>query len=626
MEHFLLQLFIFLTAASIAVPLAKKFGLGSVLGYLVGGIVIGPYGLSLIGEVKEVMHFTEFGVVMMLFLVGLELRPSLLWQMRLPILGMGGGQVISTSILLSLIGGIYLPWQQAVAVGMILALSSTAIVLQTMREKGLMNSEAGKSVFSVLLFQDLAVIPILAILPLLALETSHGLEQHSTAMFDITTLPGYLRVIITFSAIVFVFFIGKYASRPIFRTIAKTRVREVFVAAALAMVVGISLLMTMVGLSPALGTFLAGVVLADSEYRHELESDIEPFKGLLLGIFFISIGASLNFMLIGDNLLLIGTLVLGLIVLKGLILLIIGFIFKIEKRSRYLFATALAQGGEFAFVLFQVAKTHGTLSSEVIDPLVSAVAISMFLTPILFIAHDAISAKFATNDELAKPDDQIDHTGHKVILAGFGRLGTDLGRLLISAGIKPVIIDNDAANVDVLRRFGFEVYYGDMTRVDLLEAAGAEEAKLIVVTVGDAEKVATLIDLTKKHYPHLKIAASATDRGSVYDLMDEGITTIRRETFDSALALGQDVLELLGLNPYEAYKRTRLFKKKDEEILPDLYQIHRHEDESVYVSKYQKHNDDLSDLLKFDEHTNFQEIDLAWAGVREEDVVDEELA
>mgnify|MGYP001818506381 CR=1 FL=1 len=243
----------------------------------------------------------------------------------------------------------------------------------------------------------------------------------------------------------------------------------------------------------------------------------------------------------------------------------------------------------------------------------------MFLTPILFIAHDAISAKFTRHDEFVKPDDHIDQTGHKVILAGFGRLGTDLGRLLISAGIKPVIIDNDATNVDVLRGFGFEVYYGDMTRLDLLEAAGAEEAELIVVTVGDTEKVLTLIELTKKHYPHLKIAASASDRAAVYDLMDQGITTLRRETFDSALALGQDVLEMLGLNPYEAYKRTRLFKKKDEEILPELYQIHRHEDTSVYVSKYQKHNDDLGKLLRIDEDADFQEIDLAWAGVREKE-------
>ncbi len=619
MEHFLLQLFIFLTAASIAVPLAKKFGLGSVLGYLVAGIVIGPYCLSLIGDVEEVMHFTEFGVVMLLFLVGLELRPSLLLKMRTPILGMGGSQVILTSLAFTLIGLLYLPWQQALAVGLIISLSSTAIVLQTMREKGLMNSEAGKSVFSVLLFQDLAVIPILAILPLLALETPHGLDQHSSSMFDIAGLPGYLRISITFFAIVLVFLIGKYASRPIFRTIAKTRVREIFVAAALAMVVGISLLMTLVGLSPALGTFLAGVVLADSEYRHELESDIEPFKGLLLGIFFISIGASLNFSLIGHKALLIGALVVGLIVIKGLIIKAISLVFKMEKRSGYLFATSLAQGGEFAFVLFQFAKANGVLTDNVIDPLISAVAISMFLTPILFIIHDKISAKFNKPEEVARDRDQIDHKGHKVILAGFGRLGTDLGRLLISAGIKPVIIDNDATNIDVLRKFGFEVYYGDMTRLDLLEAAGAGEAELIVVTVGDVEKVLTLVELVQKHYPHLKIVASATDRGTAYDLMDVGVHTIRRETFDSAMSLGQDVLSLLGLNPYEAYKLRRLFKKKDEELLPELYQIHRHEDASVYASKYQKHNDDLNELLRLDKSVDFDEIDRAWAGVREED-------
>jgi glutathione-regulated potassium-efflux system protein KefB len=618
MEHFLLQLFIFLTAASIAVPLAKKFGLGSVLGYLVAGIAIGPYCLSLIGDVEEVMHFTEFGVVMMLFLVGLELRPSLLLKMRTPILGMGGSQVILTSLAFFLIGLLYLPWQQALAVGLIISLSSTAIVLQTMREKGLMNSEAGKSVFSVLLFQDLAVIPILAILPLLALETPHGLDQHSSSMFDIAGVPAYLRISITFFAIVLVFLIGKYASRPIFRTIAKTRVREIFVAAALAMVVGISLLMTLVGLSPALGTFLAGVVLADSEYRHELESDIEPFKGLLLGIFFISIGASLNFSLIGHKALLIGALVVGLIVIKGLIIKAISLVFKIEKRSGYLFATSLAQGGEFAFVLFQFAKTNGVLTDNVIDPLISAVAISMFLTPILFIIHDKISAKFNKPEEVTRDRDEIDHKGHKVILAGFGRLGTDLGRLLISAGIKPVIIDNDAANIEVLRKFGFEVYYGDMTRLDLLEAAGAGEAELIVVTVGDVERVLTLVELVQKHYPHLKIVASATDRGAAYDLMDVGVHTIRRETFDSAMSLGQDVLGLLGLNPYEAYKLRRLFKKKDEELLPELYQIHRHEDESVYASKYQKHNDDLNELLRLDESVDFEEIDRAWAGVREE--------
>lgn len=611
MEQFLLQLFIFLAAAAIAVPVAQKFGLGSVLGYLIAGIVIGPFGLSLIGEVEEVMHFTEFGVVMMLFLVGLELKPSLLWQMRTPILGMGGTQVILTSILLAGVALIYLPWQQAVAVGLTLSLSSTAIVLQTLREKGLMNSSAGKSIFSILLFQDLAVIPILAVLPLLATFAMHGEGHHGSTLFDITTLPGYLRIIVTMLAIFSIFFLGKFASRPVFRAIAATKLREIFVAAALALVVGISLLMMAVGLSPALGTFLAGVVLADSEYRHELESDIDPFKGLLLGIFFISIGASLNFSLIGEKIALISALTVGLIVLKWFVLAATGFIFKLARPDRSLMAIALAQGGEFAFVLFQVAKSNGVLKVETIEPLISAVAISMFLTPLLFIAHEKLTASRRGDEARGRDADVIEKTEHKVILAGFGRLGTDLGRFLISAGVKPVILDNDAANVDVLRKFGFEVYYGDITRLDLLEAAGAEEAELLVIAIGDIGKSEELVTLAKKHYPHLKLAASASDRSEAYQLMDLGVQVIRRQTFGSALELGQDALELLGFDPYEAYRFKRLFRKKDEEMMPELYKMHRH-DEAQYVSMYQKHNADLEELMQLDESAAFEEIDKAW--------------
>ena len=316
MEFFLLQLFIFLIAAAIAVPIAKRLGLGSVLGYLIAGIIIGPFGFSLIGDVEQVMHFTEFGVVMMLFLVGLELKPSMLWKMRTPIVGMGGIQVILSSIIIGGIALIFLPWQQALAVGVILSLSSTAIILQTLKEKGLMNTPSGRSIFSVLLFQDLAVIPILALLPLLATLTISETTHSEAAFFDIASLPGYLQIIVTLLAVFIVFFLGKFGSRPIFRAIAKTKVREIFVAAALALVVGISLLMTAVGLSPALGTFLAGVVLADSEYRHELESDIEPFKGLLLGIFFISVGASLNFLLIFEKIILIVAITAVLILFK----------------------------------------------------------------------------------------------------------------------------------------------------------------------------------------------------------------------------------------------------------------------------------------------------------------------
>jgi len=616
-ESFLFQLFIFLAAASIAVPIAKKFGLGSVLGYLIAGIIIGPFGLSLIADIEEVMHFTEFGVVMMLFLVGLELKPSLLWQMRTPILGMGGAQVVLSSIIIAGIALIFLPWQQAVAIGLTLSLSSTAIVLQTLREKGLMNTTPGRSIFSVLLFQDLAVIPILAVLPFLATIAMHDDGHAEAALFDISALPEYMQIIITLLAILSIFFIGKYASRPIFRTIAATRVREIFVAAALALVVGISILMTAVGLSPALGTFLAGVVLAGSEYRHELESDIEPFKGLLLGIFFISIGASLNFTLIGEEIMLITGLTAALILFKLLVLVGTGLIFGMEKKDRSFFAVALAQGGEFAFVLFQFSRTNGVLPAQTIEPLISAVAISMFLTPLLFLAYEKFSTGAQADEGSRRDPDTIDHSGHKVILAGFGRLGTDVGRFLISAGVKPVIIDNDADNVDVLRKFGFEVYYGDITRLDLLEAAGAAEAELLIIGIGDIDKSRELIELAGKHYPHIKIAANAYDRISAHELMDLGITRIRRETFGSALALGQDALKLLGFDPYEAHKLMRIFRKKDEEMMPELHKM-RHKDEDSYISMYRKHSEDLEKLMMLDLHSDMENIDKAWTAANPE--------
>ena len=617
MEAFLLKLLIFLGAATIAVPLARKFKLGSVLGYLIAGIVIGPFGLALIDHIEEVMHFTEFGVVMMLFLVGLELKPSLLWKMRMPILGMGGSQVLLTFAVIGLVSAFFLPWQQSVAIGMILALSSTAIVLSTLREKGLMNTSPGQSIFSVLLFQDLAVIPMLALLPLLATAAVHVDTHHGSALFDITTLPAYLRLIVVLLSIGFIYVLGKYGSRPIFRAIAASHVREVFVAAALALVIGISLLMTTVGLSPALGTFIAGVVLADSEYRHELESDIEPFKGLLLGIFFISIGASLNFTLLGNQVWVISGLVVGLIVIKAVALFVIAKVFKMPVTERMLFSVALAQGGEFAFVLFQFARSNGVLPQSVTELLISVVAISMFLTPLLFILHDRLIAPRLTKTDVEKEPDAIEPKERSVILAGFGRLGTDLGRMLMSAGIKPVILDHNEANVDVLRRFGFEVYYGDVTRLDLLESAGAAEAELLIITLGDHEKSMELVQLVQKHYPRLKIAVNAVDRRAAFEFMDLGVATIRRETFGTALTLGQDALQLLGFDPYEAYKIRRLFRKKDKETMPELYRIHR-QDEDKYISMYQQHNANLAELMTQDREIDMAELDKAWTAANPE--------
>ncbi|GAA0415934.1 glutathione-regulated potassium-efflux system protein KefC [Cocleimonas flava] len=609
MEAFLLLLFIFLASAAIAVPVAKKLGLGSVLGYLVAGIIIGPFGISLIHDTEDVMHFTEFGVVMMLFLVGMELKPSLLWKMRLPIIGMGGSQVVISSLLITAIALFFIPWEQAIAVGLILSLSSTAIVLQTLQEKGLMETGAGRSVFSVLLFQDLAVIPMLAGLPLLTTLAIAGDGGHGAAFFDISTLPDYQRVIITLSAILLVLVLGKFATGPIFRTIASIGVREIFVAAALALVIGTSLLMMTVGLSPALGAFLAGVMLSDSEFRHELESDIEPFKGLLLGIFFISIGASLNFTLIGNNIALILGLTAGLMIIKWLVLVAISRVFKIDSKERSLFAIALAQGGEFAFVLFQFSRTHGVLPNDVIEPLISAVAISMFLTPLLFLLHEKLITK-ETNNTQNEADDVIKKSDQKVILAGFGRLGTDVGRFMLSAGIKPIILDHNAGNVSVLRKFGFEVYYGDATRLDLLESAGAAKADLLIIAIGDKERAIRLVELSRKHYPNLKIVTSASDRESEFEMMDLGVKAIHRETFGTALSLGQEAMQLLDIDPYEAYRLMRIFRKKDLEMTNELYKL-RNQEES-YIFYYQQQHKQLEQLMQLDNEEKLNEVDKAW--------------
>lgn len=609
MEGFLLQLFIFLAAAAISVPIAKKLGLGSVLGYLIAGIVIGPYGASLIHDIEAIMHFTEFGVVMMLFLVGLELKPSLLWQLKTPILGFGGSQVLISTIIISFISVVFLPWQQALAVGLILSLSSTAIVLQTLQEKGKMKTEAGQSVFAVLLFQDLAVIPMLAVIPLLATLPILSGGHHDSSFIDISGLPSYLQVIVTLAAISFVLILGKFGCRPIFRVIAKTGVREIFVAAALSLVIGTSLLMLAVGLSPALGAFLAGVVLADSEFRHELESDIEPFKGLLLGIFFISIGASLNFILIGNNLALILGMTVGLIFVKWLILLIIGHIFNISSKERPLFAIALAQGGEFAFVLFQLTKSAGVLPTSVIEPLISAVAISMFLAPIMFLLNDKFSSKELDATE-SNAQDEINKSDHKVILAGFGRLGTDVGRFLISAGIKPTILDYDYSNVEVLRKLGFDVYYGDATRLDLLESAGAAHAEVLVVSISDMISTRQIIELTKKHYPKLKIVVNAPDREAAFELMDLGVGNIYRETFGTSLTIGQSAMIQLGIDPYEVHRLKQIFSKKEAQMTSELYK--KRKEEHGYISLYKEHHAQLEALMKLDSNEHLAELDKAW--------------
>ncbi len=573
-NSFLFQAMVYLAAAVVMVPLAKKIGLGSVLGYLLAGIIIGPALLGFIGEEgQDVMHFAEFGVVMMLFLIGLELEPSLLWKLRKPIAGLGGLQVLLSTIIIALIAIMFgLPWQQALAVGAGLALSSTAIVIQSLNEKGLMKTEAGQNSFSVLLFQDIAVIPMLALFPLLAtLPITTGADHGTETLVD--GLPGWGKTIAVFIAVVLIILAGKYLIQPLLHIVAKTRLRELFTATALLLVVGIAVLMTQVGLSPALGTFLAGVILANSEFRHELESDIEPFKGLLLGLFFISVGASIDFTLIAEKPLLIAGLVFGLMTLKGLVLLALGKVFGMKTDQNILFAHALCQMGEFGFVLFSFTLGEGILPKEVVDILFAVVALSMAVTPLVLLLNERfIQPRFGTLESIEKEADNIEES-NPVIIAGFGHFGNTIGRFLRAHKIGTTILDHDSDRVDLLRKLGFKVYYGDATRYDLLHAAGAANAKIIIIAIDDTLKRLEMIDTIKKHFPNLRMLVRASNRFDAYDQMNAGMLHVYRETVDTALRTGVDALRFLGYRAYHAQRAARMFLKHDEHNLKRLAAI-----------------------------------------------------
>jgi monovalent cation:proton antiporter-2 (CPA2) family protein len=618
-ENLFFQAFIYLAAAVLSVPISKRLGLGSVLGYLIAGVIIGPFGLHFVGrEGEDVMHFAEFGVVMMLFLVGLELQPSLLWRLRLPILGLGGLQVGVTSLVFGAIALLFgISWQMALAVGMILSMSSTAIVLQTLNEKGLIKTEAGQSAFSVLLFQDIAVIPILAFLPLLAMKSSAVSLLASPVIFvaaeqatEHAALPPWQQALLVIGVVGGIIVAGRFLMRPVFRFIAATKLREIFTATALLLVIGIALAMQAVGLSPALGTFVAGVVLADNEYRHELESDIDPFKGLLLGLFFISVGASINFDLLQQQPLLILGLVIGLAIVKFTVLFALGYFFKLELSQNLLFAFALAQGGEFAFVLFSFATQSRVLSSAVAAPLIAVVALSMVLTPLLMIVNDKfVQPRFNAPTE-EREADEIDDSENPVIIAGFGRFGQIVGRLLLANGCPITVLDHSPAQIDLLRRFDWKVFYGDVSRLDLLHAAGAERAKLLVVAIDDREKILEVVELARKHFPHLKILARATDRRHAYELIRRGVDVIQRETFGSALDLGVEALKLLGVRSHRAHRAAQTFKHHDEEALQEMASLEG--DDAVAIARSRQLARDLEQLLQSDERDLAHEADQAW--------------
>jgi CPA2 family monovalent cation:H+ antiporter-2 len=606
----LVQAFVYLAAAVVMVPVAQRLGLGSVLGYLVAGIAVGPFGFGMIGTGdQDLMHFAEFGVVMMLFVIGLELQPILLWRLRVPILGLGGLQVTVTTIVVAL-GAVALGLgvKPAIAIGLTLSLSSTAIVLQSLQEKGLLKTAGGQGAFAVLLFQDIAVIPMLAVFPLLATGPgTASAEAHHTLVSD---LPAWAQTLAVLIAVAAVIVLGRVVMRPVFRILAQTRLREVFTAAALLLVIGIALLMTQVGLSPALGTFLAGVVLATSEYRHELESDIEPFKGLLLGLFFIAVGASIDFALILAQPLLVLGLVAAIIAVKGCVLLALGRIFGHSLDQSLLLAFALPQVGEFAFVLFSFAAQQGVLAPAVTAPLVAVVALTMALTPLLLVINQRVIApRVGVKAVSERPADVVDQRG-QVLIAGFGSFGSTVGRLLRASGVSTTVLDVDSDRVDLLRRIGLKVFFGDATRHDLLHAAGAEHARLLVIALDTPERTLQLATTAKRHFPRLTILARAFDWQDAHELLDAGVEHVYRESLDTSLRMGTDALRLLGFRAYQAHRAGQRFRRHDEESLRELTAARQ--DGTRYISATRQRVEDLERMFEADRAEPSLERDGGW--------------
>ncbi len=589
MENFLTQTLVYLGAAVVSVPIAKRLGLGSVLGYLIAGVVIGPFALGLTGQLTDVMKFAEFGVVILLFLIGLEVQPSTLWDMRKAIFGFGGTQVVGTTIAIAaasmLLG---LPWQTSLAVGMVLAMSSTAIVLQTLDEKGLRQGPVGRAAFGILLLQDLAVIPMFALLPLLATVAPQGHAEaggHGAGSL-VAHLPIWAQGLSVFAAVAAVVGGGRYLVRPVFRFIAKARLREIFVAAALLIVVAVASLMQIVGLSPALGAFLAGVVLAESEFRRELETDIEPFRGLLLGLFFITVGAGVNLPLVASKPFTLLGLVLGLMLLKFLVMYGLALLFGAPKRGAMAVGAALAQGGEFAFVLLSFTVGAGVIGAKLAALLTAAVAVSMAFTPLAMILYERVAALMdAAIPDVVPDTGDFDEGEPDIIIAGFGRFGQITGRLLGANGFKSTVLDSDIEQIELLRRFGRRVHYGDATRMDLLRQAGAERARMLIVALDDREKTVELVETARKAFPDLVILARAWDRRHAYDLLANGADAVERETFESALALGTTALQKLGFRAHRAHRAAAFFRRHDRRMFEELRPMWGQEEAYILASR-----------------------------------------
>ena len=591
MEHapsWLINSLIYLGAAVVAVPFSKALGLGSIIGYLAAGMAIGPWGLGLVTNVQDILHFAEFGVVLMLFLVGLELEPKRLWSMRRPIFGWGSAQVMGCAAILFMAlwaSSLFVPavstalggWKTALVAALGLALSSTAIALQVMGERNLLPTSSGQAGFSILLFQDVAAIPILALIPLLGVtqevnEASSGVDIAYSAIKVIAIITG---IVIG----------GRLLLRPIFRWIARSKTPEIFTAASLLLVVGIAALMLFVGLSMALGAFLAGVLLAESEYRRELETDIEPFKGLLLGLFFIAVGMSIDFSVIINSPWLIAGVLIAFIAIKFVVIYGITRLMDVPFQERPVLTLLLAQGGEFAFVVFQAAAGAKVFSSETASLLIGVVALSMLISPLILIAIDKLWLPRYANCGVEQPDEISEQQAAPIIIAGFGRYGQIVARLLLAQDIPTTVLDHDAEMIDTARRFGYRVFYGDATRLDLLRTAGAATAQIFVIAVDDVERSLAIVDLAKEHFPKLQLVVRARDATHWNKLKDRDVSLIQRELFESSLQSATSVLELLGYPGVDASRLVQVFKAHNIALLEQMYPHYKDREKLISVAK-----------------------------------------
>jgi len=575
---------IFLGAAVVAVPLAKRLGLGSVLGYLIAGAAIGPWGLRLVSDVDSILHFAEFGVVLLLFLIGLELQPGRLWTMRRPVFGLGGAQVlISAAVLGACVHAFGVPWQGALALGLAASLSSTAFALQIMSEKGHLTSRYGRAAFSVLLFQDIAAIPIIALVPLLG----GGADMSGTDIWiDGLTIAGVIAAVI---------FVGRYLLKFVLSNIAETGLREIFTACGLLTVVGTALLMQSVGLSMALGAFLAGVLLADSEYRHALEADIEPFKGLLLGLFFIAVGMSVNFGLLVTEFLIVIGLVAGLIAVKAAVLWGLGYANGLDGVQRRNLAIAISQGGEFAFVILGLAVGAGALARGDAELAILVVTLSMAVTPLLYLLSERLIASPAPS----VPDEVIpEELPTPVIIAGFGRFGQIIGRILRAKRIGFTALELDPNQINFVANYGNKIYYGDSTRYDVMYAAGAHKAKVLLLAVDDAEQSVKTAELVRRRFPNLTVIARARDRQHAYRLMEQGVKHVIRETFHSGIEAGRLTLESIGFASRDAKHIAELFRDHDERRLKN--EFGKHSDEAAFQAAAKVWANELEEIFAQD--------------------------